>query len=88
MASFPASNRRQFYVSVSRGKKQATIYTNDKDELLAAVRKSDERLSATELLDDSIPLRARDDRSHELSVDQFALTRPADLRPRDVLYDR
>ncbi|MDX1968858.1 MAG: MobF family relaxase [Planctomycetaceae bacterium] len=48
--SFPASSREQFYVSVSRGRKQATVYTGHKAELLDAVRRSDERLSATELL--------------------------------------
>ncbi len=48
--SFAASSREQFYVSVSRGKKQATIYTDSKAELLDAVRRSDERLSATELI--------------------------------------
>ncbi|MBS0206911.1 MAG: relaxase domain-containing protein [Planctomycetes bacterium] len=48
--SFAASSREQFYVSVSRGQKQATVYTDNKAELLNAVRKSDERLSATELL--------------------------------------
>ena len=48
--SFPASSREQFYVSVSRGKKQATIYTDSRDDLLAAVEKSDDRLTATELL--------------------------------------
>ncbi len=47
--SFPASSREQFYVSVSRGKKQATIYTNDKEALLEAVRHGDERLTATDL---------------------------------------
>ncbi len=48
--SFPASSREQFYVSVSRGRKQATIYTDDKEALLDAVSNADERLTATELL--------------------------------------
>lgn len=48
--SFPASSREQFYVSVSRGKKQATIYTDDKQALLEAVRQGDERLTATDLV--------------------------------------
>jgi conjugative relaxase-like TrwC/TraI family protein len=48
--SFPASSREQFYVSVSRGKKKATIYTDDKEALLNAVEHADDRLSATELL--------------------------------------
>ena len=48
--SFPASSREQFYVSVSRGRKRATIYTDDKEALLDAVSKSDERFTATELI--------------------------------------
>ncbi len=48
--SFPASSREQFYVSVSRGQRQATIYTDSKPDLLEAVCRSDERLSATELV--------------------------------------
>lgn len=48
-ASMRAASREQFYVSVSRGREQATIYTDDKDALLEAVNQHDERLSATEL---------------------------------------
>ncbi|QDV90565.1 Multifunctional conjugation protein TraI [Phycisphaerae bacterium RAS2] len=48
--SFPASSREQFYVSVSRGREGATIYTDDKAALLDAVSRSDERLTATELV--------------------------------------
>jgi ATP-dependent exoDNAse (exonuclease V) alpha subunit len=47
--SFPASDQAQFYVSVSRGREAAVIYTDDKQALLAAVRRADTRLSATEL---------------------------------------
>jgi ATP-dependent exoDNAse (exonuclease V) alpha subunit len=49
--SFRASSREQFYVSVSRGSKQATIYTDDKDALRHEIMASDERLSATEFVD-------------------------------------
>jgi len=48
--SYPASSREQFYVSCSRGRESVTVYTDDKEALLAAVRHSDERLSATELV--------------------------------------
>jgi len=48
--SFPASSREQFYVSASRAKERVTVYTDDKEALLEAVSKSDERLSATELV--------------------------------------
>lgn len=47
--SFPASSREQFYVSVSRGKERATIYTDDKAALLEAVSRSDVQLTATDL---------------------------------------
>ena len=48
--SFPAASREQFYVSVSRGRERATIYTDDKEALLDAVNRSDDRFSATEML--------------------------------------
>jgi conjugative relaxase-like TrwC/TraI family protein len=49
-ASFPASSREQFYVSVSRGKQQCVVYTDDKQALLEAVQESDDRPTATEML--------------------------------------
>lgn len=48
--SFPASSREQFYVSASRGREGVTVYTDDKEALFDAVSRSDERLSATELI--------------------------------------
>ncbi len=48
--SFRAAGREQFYVSASRFKDALTIYTDDKRELLNAVRKSSQRPSATDLV--------------------------------------
>jgi len=48
--SFPASSREQFYVSVSRARERAVVYTDDKADLLAAVDRSDDRVTATEFL--------------------------------------
>ncbi len=48
--SFGASSREQFYVSASRAREQVTVYTDDKESLLSAVNRSDERLTATELV--------------------------------------
>ncbi|MGH7988898.1 MAG: AAA family ATPase, partial [Limisphaerales bacterium] len=48
--SFRAADREQFYVSASRFKESLTIYTDDKRELLAAVRKSSHRPSAIDLV--------------------------------------
>jgi ATP-dependent exoDNAse (exonuclease V) alpha subunit len=47
--SMRAASHEQFYVSVSRGRERATIYTDDKKALLEAVSRSDDRVAATEL---------------------------------------
>ena len=47
--SLPASDRQQLYVSVSRGREQAMIFTDDKQALREAVARDRERLTATEV---------------------------------------
>lgn len=47
--TFPASNQKQFYVSVSRGRENVTIYTDDAEDLLKQIEKSGDRQGATEL---------------------------------------
>ena len=44
--SFPAAGKEQLYVSVSRGRKKATILTDDLDEFRQAVSRNDERMTA------------------------------------------
>lgn len=56
--SLPASSREQFYVSISRARERATVFTDDKHALLEAVNHSDERLSATEFVDGGLRGRA------------------------------
>ncbi len=48
--SFVASSREQLYVSASRGRERVTIYTDDKEALFEAVKREDERLTATEFI--------------------------------------
>jgi len=52
LMSFGASNIKQFYVSASRAKHRVKIYTECKEELLKAVSKPADRLSARELAGD------------------------------------
>lgn len=52
-ATFPATDAKQFYVSVSRGKTKAHIYTDDKIELLRYASELGERQSALEVVGDS-----------------------------------
>ena len=49
--SFPASNQKQFYVSVSRGVERCRIYTDDKEALKWAASQEADRMSAEEVLD-------------------------------------
>lgn len=52
--SIPATNERTAYVAITRGKEQALIFTDDRAELLRAISRQDNSLSATELAD-SLP---------------------------------
>ncbi|MCE7056882.1 relaxase domain-containing protein [Algoriphagus sp. AGSA1] len=47
--TFAASNLKQFYVSVSRGRESIQIFTDDREELFKAVSESGDRMSALEL---------------------------------------
>ena len=49
-ATFPATDAKQVYVSVSRGRDRARIYTDDRDELLAHAARLGDRQSALELV--------------------------------------
>lgn len=49
-ATFTATDAKQFYVSVSRGRESVSIYTDDKDELLENASRLGERQSAIELV--------------------------------------
>jgi uncharacterized protein with von Willebrand factor type A (vWA) domain len=55
--SLRAANRAQWYVSVSRGREEVKVYTDSKEDLKEAVQRSAERLSAVELVKQSVPRR-------------------------------
>lgn len=87
--SFGASSREQFYVSASRAREKAVVFTDDKVSLLDAVNRSDERISATELVAQS----RRRERACTLARQRYAPPRSNDntRRPsqqRDQLRER
>jgi hypothetical protein len=56
--SIPAINAQQFYVSVSRGRHKATVYSNlPKGELRQMIQRADNRKAATELMGHATPKR-------------------------------
>ena len=64
--SFRASNMEQFYVSVSRGRDEISIWTDSKADLLEAVMKSDQRMLASEFVTER-------SRGNEMSCDALIL---------------
>ncbi|ADB38021.1 conjugative relaxase domain protein [Spirosoma linguale DSM 74] len=68
-STFPATDAKQFYVSVSRGRDRARIYTDDKEQLLDHAARLGDRPSASELVKrknqtvDMAQQRIRDDLS-------------------------
>jgi hypothetical protein len=44
-----ATNRNQWYVAISRGRKRAVVFTSDKDELRANVQRTGDRKLALDL---------------------------------------
>ncbi len=51
-STFPATNAKQFYVSVSRARERVHIYTDDKELLLSSAAAGGDRTAAMELLRD------------------------------------
>ena len=49
-STFAATDAKQFYVSVSRGKEAVSIYTDDKEALLEYASEMGDRQSASELV--------------------------------------
>jgi len=49
--SLPATSREQFYVSVSRSRGKLTVYSDDKRALRNAIQFSEDRIAATELVE-------------------------------------
>lgn len=87
--SFSASSREQFYVSASRGRYQVIVYTDDKEALLEAVKRSDPRLSATQLVAESSQRdrTAITIRRTMLGPDSMARDLES-IRRQELIYDR
>lgn len=83
--SFPAASKEQAYVSISRGREGATIYTDNKAALLEAISDSDERLTATEFVNGDLS------RQRSQVIQRLAdLTHEprAPLAERELVYER
>lgn len=60
--SLPATGQRTAYVAITRGRQQAVIFTDDREELLKAFGKPDDPMSATDLAETIPPKPGKDNR--------------------------
>jgi len=65
--SFPATGQRTAYVALTRGKEQAQVFTDDRKELLRAISRSDDPLSATQLAESTTQQPAKRGRRQALA---------------------
>jgi ATP-dependent exoDNAse (exonuclease V) alpha subunit len=92
--SFPASNEKQFYVSVSRGVERCFIYTDDKEALKWSASQEADRMSAAEVAeatkDHSMWLAARHAfrqqqiQHYQKDMEQYQRTKPL----KEQTYER
>lgn len=83
-ATFPATDAKQFYVSVSRGRSGVHIYTDNKEELMQHAQRLGDRQSAMELV-------GKKNRTHELAEQQLRNQRsksPAIVKNKATLKDK
>ncbi|OWK45581.1 MobF family relaxase [Fimbriiglobus ruber] len=81
--SLPAVSREQLYVSLSRGRDWAKIYTDDRDALRQVVGRTDDRVSATEVAArrQSRLDRWRRQRRHVMFLQRRVANEPARRQP-------
>ncbi len=79
-ATFPATDSKQLYVSVSRGRDKVHIYTDDKEELLTHASRMGDRQSAIELVGKHSIAR---DIARQQSIEQTRQTCPIE-KPRSI----
>ncbi|MFO0884824.1 MAG: MobF family relaxase [Pirellulales bacterium] len=71
--SLPATDERTAYVAATRGREKVEIFTDDKEELLSAMTRQDDPMSATEL--------TRNQRSKKRGLNRGKNQERADLQP-------
>jgi conjugative relaxase-like TrwC/TraI family protein len=87
--SLPATNERTGYVALTRGREQVQIFTDDRKELLKAISRADDPLSATELSQATQPPKpnGRKGRMKALARGPAASTVRQDAIQRDAIRD-
>jgi conjugative relaxase-like TrwC/TraI family protein len=82
--SLPATNERTAYVTVTRGREQALLFTDDRKALLKAMERPDDPMSATELSDTAQQTPTLLDRLKKLALNRGLAARGRDERHRGL----
>jgi conjugative relaxase-like TrwC/TraI family protein len=82
--SLPATNQRTAYVALTRGKELALLFTDDRKELLKAIERPDDPMSATELSDTAQQSPNLLDRLKKLAFARGQAARGRDSRERGL----
>ncbi|MEM9703846.1 MAG: hypothetical protein AAF907_15515, partial [Planctomycetota bacterium] len=89
-ASFAAAGREQFYVSVSRGRKSARVYTDETASLREAIQKSSAQTAASELFgragEEKKALQLVVDRERRHKLQRDAAERPVNEKEQRKEY--
>ncbi|UFH54803.1 MobF family relaxase [Spirosoma sp. KNUC1025] len=80
-STFSATNARQFYVSVSRGRDRVRIYTDDKEELMRQASELGDRQSALELVGRK---NGTTERVQDRIRDELNRTRVPKSKPKEI----
>lgn len=86
--SLGAASREQFYVSVSRGRYQAKVFTDDREALSDAIGRSSPRLAAVELVSHVPELDAIRRRAADLSKHVAQQSRDTQIQTKELVHER
>ncbi|MCF0072453.1 relaxase domain-containing protein [Dyadobacter sp. CY261] len=81
-STFAATNSKQLYVSVSRGRERVMIYTDEKKDLLEQSKKIGDRKSAIELLTDND--KTRSTQHQKIRNDLYTHAHKSTVEPVDI----
>ena len=82
--SLPATNERTTYVTLTRGREQAVVFTDDRKTLLKAMERPDNPMSATELSATAQQTPTLLDRLKKLALNRGLAARGRDERHRGL----
>ena len=86
--SLPATDERTAYVAVTRGREKVEIFTDDKEELLSAMTRQDDPMSATELTRSNRSKKRGLGRGHNVNKADMQIAARGNTQSRELDHER